>query len=197
MKKSIYVDNLYIPYTEKYLNIEFVRGFNYIQGNNGSGKTILLDYLAGIRRDREKCIKGNESTIYINQNIFFSDRLTGKDFLEFVYKLDGMKKVERKKRETLFKQNYSDNGHIDDLLKKQWGMLSSGEKKYLYFMILLSIEREWYILDEPFAFVDNEKKEIMWKVICNKIEQGKGVILTSHENDDNLKNNNANVVVMK
>lgn len=196
MSKSICVNNLYIPYTKQYLNIEFRGGINYIQGNNGSGKTILLDYLAGIRKDKKQCIRGNDSIVYINQNIFFSDRLTGSDFLEFVYGLDGLSKKERKKRSSLFAAKYNEYGMLDDLLERQWGMLSGGERKYLYSIILLSLDREWYILDEPFAFVDNEKKEIMWKVIKEKTEQGKGIILTSHENDDNFNDTDINIIKM-
>lgn len=196
MRDSIYVKDFCIPYTELYVNMEFKRGLNYIQGNNGSGKTILLDYLSGIRKDRNNNIQGNESIVYINQNIFFSDRLKGKDFLEFVYKLDNIKKTERKRKTELLIRKFDINGNIKLLLDKQWGMLSGGEKKYLYSIILLSLEREWYILDEPFAFVDNEKKEVLWKVMKEMAAEGKGIILTSHEKDENLYGNDINVIDM-
>lgn len=34
-------------------------------------------------------ISGNESILYINQSIFFSDRLLCEDFLKFVYRMEG------------------------------------------------------------------------------------------------------------
>ena len=59
----------------------------------------------------------------------------------------------------------------------------------IYILILMSINREWYILDEPFAFLDTMKKNIIWEVIDEKIGEGKGIILVSHEDDqDRLKN---------
>ena len=65
----------------------------------------------------------------------------------------------------------------------QWGMLSGGERKFLYTAILMSIDREWYILDEPFAYVDKSKKKVIWAIINQKIKDGKGIILTSHEDE--------------
>lgn len=66
-----------------------------MKGQNWSGKTMLLDYVAG-SEDQKQRISGNENIVYINQNIFFADRLTGTDFVKFVYRLDN-KSREREK----------------------------------------------------------------------------------------------------
>ena len=76
-----------------------------------------------------------------------------------------------------------DKEKIFSFMKTQWGMLSGGERKYIYILILMSIEREWYMLDEPFAFLDDEKRQIIWHLINFKTAHGKGVILTSHGNE--------------
>lgn len=47
----------------------------------------------------------------------------------------------------------------------------------------MSLEREWYILDEPFAFVD-KKEKMLYKIIDIKISEDKGIILTTHEEDE-------------
>lgn len=60
-----------IPYNKKKIDLEFTRELNYLCGENGSGKTVLLDYIAGLRKEKKSSIKGNENIIYINQNIFF------------------------------------------------------------------------------------------------------------------------------
>ena len=75
-------------------------------------------------------------------------------------------------------------------------MMSGGEKKFIYIVILLSVERDWYILDEPFAFLDGDKKDIIWKMINEKISEEKGIILTSHEHEINRLNKVANIVDM-
>lgn len=191
--EDIIIEGLIIPFCSKTINIRFIRGLNYLKGNNGSGKTLLLDYVSGLRKDTSSTICGNHSIIYINQSIFFSDRLKGADFLKFVNKLDN--KGRTVSDFFLFIDKYINETHtIREMLNKQWGMLSGGEKKFLYITILLSLEREWYILDEPFAFVDEEKKKIIWKIIWKKIYEGKGMILTSHEKDTEIENNNINVI---
>ena len=89
--KNIIIRDLILPHIDKKIDIEFERGFNYLRGENGCGKTLLLDYIAGLRKQKKATIQGNEHILYINQSIFFSDRLLGKDFLQFVYQLDSMK----------------------------------------------------------------------------------------------------------
>ena len=141
---------------------------------------------------------GNDSVIYINQSIFFSDRLIGEDFLKFVYRLGCHKQkicYFWKFVEKFYDYKWGE-ADIKALLKKQWGMMSGGEKKFIYIVILLSVERDWYILDEPFAFLDGDKKDIIWKMINEKISEEKGIILTSHEHEINRLNKVANIVDM-
>ncbi|MGC3053984.1 ABC transporter ATP-binding protein, partial [Enterococcus faecalis] len=67
---------------------------NLFTGDNGNGKTLQLDYISGVKKAKRTEIKGNESIIYINQNIYFSDRLSGMDCLKFSYGLDGKKRIQ-------------------------------------------------------------------------------------------------------
>lgn len=195
MKTSaISIKELYLAPCKKSVTVEFQKGLNYIKGQNGSGKTLLLDYIAGIQKDQTSCITGNQNVVYINQNIFFSDRLKGIDFLNFVYRLDN--RIKEKQRFYDFVNKYDENNNlkVEKLLKRQWGMLSGGERKFLYSSILLSLDRDWYILDEPFAFLDADKKEIMWRMLESLINKGSGIIITSHEDDDKLIESDANII---
>lgn len=187
MDKDINIKNLRLPYVEKNVNLCIKRELNYLKGNNGTGKTLLLDYISGIRKDKKAMISGNESILYINQSIFFSDRLLCEDFLKFVYRMEG-KMVEV----TEFEKHNGE--HVRTLLKKQWGMLSGGERKLIYILILMSINREWYILDEPFAFLDTMKKNMIWAVIDEKLAEGKGVIIVSHEDEQDRLKNTARII---
>ncbi|EGO8200431.1 ATP-binding cassette domain-containing protein [Enterococcus faecalis] len=177
----IEIKDLNIPYVDKKINMNILKEYNLFLGDNGNGKTLLLDYISGIKKVKRNVIKGNESIIYINQNIYFSDRLSGMDFLKFSYGLDGKKSIQSfyQLSDKILKRE-----DVDKLLKKQWGMLSGGEKKFLYALILMSLEREWYILDEPFAFIDKKRKKMLYKTIDIKISEGKGIILTTHEEDE-------------
>ena len=180
-KAMIEIKDLNIPYVDKKISMNILKEYNLFTGDNGNGKTLLLDYISGVKKAKRTVIKGNESIIYINQNIYFSDRLSGMDFLKFSYGLDGKKSIQSfyQLSDKILKRE-----DIDKLLKKQWGMLSGGEKKFLYALILMSLEREWYILDERFAFVDKKRKKMLYKIIDIKISEDKGIILTTHEEDE-------------
>lgn len=192
--ENIFVDELSIEPCHKAMTMTFQKGLNYLKGQNGSGKTMLLDYVAGIRNDQKQRISGNENIVYINQNIFFADRLTGTDFVKFVYRLDNKSREREKFFEFTEKFDIDKKVDVKTLMEKQWGLLSGGERKYLYSMVLLSLDREWYILDEPFAYLDTEKKEILWKVIEAFASEGKGVILTSHEEDSRINGSDIHVI---
>lgn len=63
-------------------------------------------------------------------------------------------------------------------------MFLGGEKKFFYVFILMFLEREWYILDELFVFVDKKRKKMLYKIIDIKILEDKGIILIIYEEDE-------------
>lgn len=60
--ENIFVDELSIEPCHKTMTMTFQKGLNYLKGQNGSGKTMLLDYVAGIRNDQKQRISGNEKS---------------------------------------------------------------------------------------------------------------------------------------
>ena len=61
--ENIFVDELSIEPCHKTMTMTFQKGLNYLKGQNGSGKTMLLDYVAGIRNDQKQRISGNENIV--------------------------------------------------------------------------------------------------------------------------------------
>ncbi|ATF25325.1 ABC transporter ATP-binding protein [Brochothrix thermosphacta] len=179
----IEIKNLTIPFVDKQINMTISKGYNLLVGDNGVGKTLLLDYISGLKKTKGNCIFGNEKIIYINQHIYFSDRLSGMDFLKFSYGIDDNKNIS-----SFFdlSDNIIERNDLNNLLKKQWGMLSGGEKRFLYVIILLSLDKDWYILDEPFASIDKKRKLLLYKLINVKLAEGKGIILTTHEESEEV-----------
>ena len=74
------------------------------------------------------------------------------------------------------------------IFSQKWGTLSGGERKIIYILSLLMTEKEWYILDEPFANLDIEKKQMLLNVIDLKLRLKKNIIITSHDLNDILEN---------
>ena len=193
---DIIIKNLILPYTKIKINIELKRGINYIKGNNGTGKTLLLDYISGIRKDTAATISGNLCPLIIwivFSNFAFTESALNNGLVVDIEYWVAAVPLLNDFIDNIFQDRW-DKGKIALLMKKQWGMLSGGERKYIYILILMSIEREWYILDEPFAFLDDEKREIIWYLINIKTAQGKGIILTSHGNEIENIPSDANII---
>ena len=128
----------------------------------------------------------------MNQNLYFSSRLICKDFVEFVFRLDGIRDYKDywEERIIFLKQHST----IEKVWKKPIGMLSGGERAKLFFLVITCLEREWYLLDEPFAGVDTRGKDMMIEVIQMLEGKKRGVIITSHEEDIVHKIGGVNVV---
>ncbi|MDR7811988.1 ATP-binding cassette domain-containing protein [Lacrimispora sp.] len=162
-----------------HVNMEIMEGITYIKGKNGSGKTTLLDCLAGIDKDYLGIIEGNKDVIYLNQQLYFYGRIKSKDLIQFFLGLNGIKDyltyyesyVRLKRKKNMLRELYN----------KPIGLLSGGELKLLYFSIISSMDRSWYIFDEPFAQVDEDGKKDMIDVFTELRREGRSVIITSHE----------------
>lgn len=176
------IKNLKLPYLNKIIkDYSFIEGNIYhIEAKNGMGKSILLDCLAGLyrKKDIKNAVTGNDSIIYINQDISFYNKLTSKDLLKYIYKIYGEKVTNFYE----FINKFSVEINIETLLNKKLGSLSGGEIKFLMYLILLSIDTKWYILDEPFNSLDKDKKTMLISILDYlKKEENKGIIITSHE----------------
>ncbi len=182
---DIIVENLYLKEVDKTFNINFRKRLNILQGSNGSGKSILLDYISGLRMAPEEAkIKGNNNIIYLNQNMYYNGRLRVDEYLKFIYNLNNIRD---------YKEYFFDfvalylNDVVDEIKKminKKMGDLSGGERRFIYNLIILSIDREWYILDEPLTAIDQNRKKYLIDIIFDYALKGKGIILTSHETLD-------------
>lgn len=175
----IEINNLCFKNILNNINVVFDSEVNYIQGENGAGKSTLLDCISGINKEYKGEIKGNESIIYMNQNLYFDSRLKARDFVQFVLELNG--KANNKDEFMQHIDSFGEKQNFLSLLDKKIGQLSGGEKVKLFFSTLTFIDRKWYIFDEPFAGVDSKGKEYMCKVINKLVDNGKKIIITTHE----------------
>lgn len=193
--KEIRINNLSYKDIIRDINITFIQGINFLKGENGAGKSILMDCLSGINSSYKGEIQGNDNIIYLNQNLYFSPRLICKDFVEFVFRLEGIMDYKEfwENRITFLKQNLM----IEKIWKRPIGMLSGGEQAKLFFLAITCLEREWYLLDEPFSGVDTKGKDMMIEVIQMLVQKQRGVIITSHEEDIVYKLGDVNTVYLK
>lgn len=142
-------------------------------GPNGSGKSTLIKYILNVYEnklfDPKNKMANNLNIGYIPQEITFSNnKETIYDYVKKFLNLD-----ETHLRSTLAK--YFFNG---DLIYKQVGVLSGGEKVRLKLLELISQKANFIILDEPTNHLDITTLEVLEEALTNY--QGT-ILLVSHD----------------
>ena len=72
-----------------------------------------------------------------------------------------------------------DDTILENLKSKKFGMLSSGEKRYIEFFIILGLNKEITILDEPFSEIAPIYIEKMISIIT-RLAPNKSFIISDH-----------------
>lgn len=173
------VQNLNVAYGNK----EVLKGLNFsaksgeitgIVGLNGSGKTTLLNTIYGKIKAQKGEITYKEKALsakaiaYLETQNFFYKRITGKEYLD------------------LFRIQHP-NFNVEEWnavfrlpLDKWIDGYSTGMKKKLAFMGILSLNREVIILDEPFNGLDLETNETLKNILKILRSKNKIILVTSH-----------------
>lgn len=172
----ITVSRFYIKGIEKTVDFTIQDGVTFLEGDNGIGKTLFLDHLANLRKSRTGVLTGNESVVYMRQTFDFSFRLKVSQYIRFITSLDRKQVTDFK----LFLEVYDIDLDLEKIMNRKIGMLSGGERRFLYLLTILCIEKDWYLLDEPLANVDRKTRRQMMDVIQKKREEGKNFVITSH-----------------
>lgn len=171
------------------VNVTMEQGKVYgFAGNNGSGKTVLMKCICGFLPVSEGSIRVGgkiigteidfpESIGVIIETPGFLMNLTGMRNLEI---LAGLKHHISKEtiRETMQKAG------LDPELKKSVSKYSLGMRQRLGIAQAIMEDPEFLILDEPFNGLDKHGVEDIRKLLLELKEQGKTIILASHNSED-------------
>ena len=178
MQNSLLIkaDNLSYKINESKLfsGISFALNSNqalHIMGSNGSGKSTLIRILGGISEPSKGNVtkKENLTISYLGHKNALKSYLSVRDNLDL---LDLM-----------------DNKQIDNLLTEfdltnkldvTLGNLSFGQQKKIALLRIFINEADLILLDEPFVGLDIEMCEILSDHLNKKVEEGSGLIFTSH-----------------
>ena len=177
------------------------RSFVGITGKSGAGKSTLLSIIAGLQKQDSGSLIINDIELnklddkelseFRNQNIGFISQ--EQSFLENFTVLDnvrlpaflGKKKIDdtSAKEITIRAEQLLDSLGIAHLAQNYPSTLSGGENHRLLIARALINNPQIILADEPTDSIDQERTEEIIKIFRNLADQGKIVILVSHDKD--------------
>lgn len=159
-----------------------------IIGNNGCGKTTLLDILAGIRKPAagqiilDQTVPGTiknirKYTAYVPQNNNLMEELSAWDNLLFWY-------PDAETARKAMAEGILQTLGIEQFAKTRVSRLSGGMKKKVSIACALAGDAPVLILDEPGTALDLAAKTELRTYLGQLKEQGRCILLATHEEAD-------------
>ncbi|HRH64750.1 MAG TPA: ATP-binding cassette domain-containing protein [Bacteroidia bacterium] len=143
-------------------------------GLNGSGKTTLLNTLYGFVRPSTGSLRRNDLALsrkdiaFLETQNYFYPLITGREYLSIF--------SSGKKEFVLDNWNAIFSLPLDDLIETY----STGMKKKLALLSVFKLNRDIYLLDEPYNGLDLESTTVLKLLLDEYRKEGKTVIVTSH-----------------
>lgn len=161
------------------------------QGSSGSGKTTILDCIAGIKTPDKGIIKIDNKTVFSsseNINLPIKDRHIGYLFQNYALFphmtveeniLFGVKN--QKKYDISYIKYITETFKIEHLKDRKPNQISGGEKQRVALARALAIKPNVLMLDEPFSSLDKDTKEVVYKEFTEYKKKFKiSIILVTH-----------------
>ena len=154
-------------------------------GTNGAGKTTTIRMLLGIiKKDSGEITWNNKQVERKNVNFGYLPEERGvypktkiQDQLLYFANLKGMNKHDAIKEIV----KWSKVLKVDEYLPMPAEKLSKGNQQKIQFMTAIIHNPELIVLDEPFSGLDPVNTEILKNVIIELVNQGKYIIMSSHQ----------------
>jgi ABC-2 type transport system ATP-binding protein len=154
-------------------------------GRNGAGKTTTIRMILGILKKDSGVIEWNGKKVarenvnfgYLPEERGIYPKSKVIDQLLYFAELKGMKKEEALKSIEYWAKKLEVSEYLDQVAEK----LSKGNQQKIQFMAVLIHNPELVILDEPFSGLDPINSEIIKNVIMELVNEGKYIILSSHQ----------------
>ncbi len=155
-------------------------------GPNGAGKTTTIKLITGLLRPtsgevfvggysmEREYLKAKKLIGYIPDTPFLYDKLTGREFLEFILEIYGEKRDPEKVEKFLRLFDLEEDG--DRLLEDY----SHGMRQKIAFASALIHDPRILVIDEPMVGLDPRSARLIKDILREKVKEGVTIFLSTH-----------------
>lgn len=153
-------------------------------GINGSGKSTLMKIAAGQLQPNSGIAEIDGFRLYKKAK---HKRFTHIAYLPQDSMLPNDLKVKSIVKSFPKTEDFFKNPLVQKISSQKVGELSGGERRYLEILLLFSLNRRFYLLDEPFTGVEPLIIELIIEMIKEEAKSGKGILISDHYHQYVLK----------
>jgi ABC-2 type transport system ATP-binding protein len=173
----------------KGLDLELTEGEIFVLlGPNGAGKTTTLKLIAGLLHPtdgeiriegidlRKNPIAAKSHLGYISDEPFIYNKLTGREFINFIAAIHKVSRVDYEKRLTGLLRTFDIGPWIDEMSEGY----SHGMKQRVIMCQLLLHDPDLILIDEPLVGLDPKTSKTVRELFLRLKEQGKTLFISTH-----------------
>lgn len=202
--KQIKINQLSFQYQDKLIfkNLDFIikqGDFILLTGPSGCGKSTLLKLIAGLEpTSNSKITTGSLIQPFTNWGMVFQD--PNRQFTmatpreELIFALEN-KLIDRISAQNIINE-VSNKTNILHLLDRPLLQLSAGEKQRVALAVLIAMQSDLFLLDEPFANCDSHNRNFLLSCLNSLHKEGKTILISDH-NFANYKKINTKVFAIE
>lgn len=165
----------------------------HLQGDNGQGKSTIIDFILGIRQpDSGEIIIFEEKPTDLRHKLITGASLQRVDFPNNAKLGSWVNFIEShypkaKEKVTFILDIFSeDNPSTYDPVKEAQKELAGGEKTILSFALAQAGDPDLLIFDEPTEGLSLENRKKIWQTIQKLIDNGKTILFVCHDSESEI-----------
>ncbi len=144
-----------------------------VLGKNGIGKTTLLSLIDGFLTHDEGDIIKEDDAIYIYDNPYLYEYLTGDEYIELIKRIGNREMIDNLNELII-------DLELSSSMNKLILAYSLGMKHKLALLTALSLNYQLYLIDEPLASLDPDSQSFMIDFFKKMRKNRKSLIISTH-----------------
>lgn len=180
--KLLSLQNIYFTYHDDWILQDWSSSIEscqicHLKGRNGRGKSTLLRIIAGILRPNAGTVTLNpneafkSAIAYVGHHLGLHPFLTVRENLIFGFQADVLSEL----------NIFLNELQLDECLDRPIHILSQGQAHKIAIIQMLLQNAQLWVLDEPFANLDDDGEAWLWEKVKSHQVRGGTVVFTAHQ----------------